>query len=78
MQFFNCPCSGKGNVILDGVDQGPNKDAAGNLLPKQCNAGLHRIALKCLDEKQCDPAEVQVEIRGTNPIHPLEVPFQCA
>ena len=78
MEFFTCPCPERGNVILDGVSQGSNKDRAGNLVTKQCNTGLHRIALKCPDGKQCDPVEIQVEILNTDPISPMEVPFKCA
>ena len=78
MEFFTCPCPESGNVILDGVNQGSNKDQAGNLVTKQCNAGLHKIALECAEGKQCDPAEIQVEIRDTDPISPMEVPFKCA
>ena len=78
MEFFTCPCSDRGNVILDGVNQGPNKDQAGNLMTKQCNTGLHSVSLQCPDGKQCEPNEIEIEIRGTDPIAPLEVPFQCA
>ena len=77
MEFFTCPCPERGDVILDGKSQGSNKNQAGDLVTKQCNAGLHKIALKCPDGKQCDPAEVQVEISNTDPISPKEVPFKC-
>ena len=77
MEFFQCPCPERGNVILDGKDQGPNKDATGNLLTKMCSAGLHRIALQCPDGKQCIPKQIEIEIRDTDPISPMEVPFQC-
>ena len=77
MEFFTCPCPERGNVILDGNDQGPNKDKAGNLLTKQCNAGLHKIALKCPDGKKCLQKPVKIEIRDTDPISPMEVPFKC-
>ena len=77
MEFFTCPCPARGKVILDGVSQGPNKDQAGNLVTKQCNTGLHKIALKCPEGKQCDPAEIQIEIKDTDPISPMEVPFKC-
>jgi hypothetical protein len=75
MEFFQCPCPERGNVILDGKDQGPNKDDAGNLLTKQCNRGLHYLSLECPDRKKCHLR--LVEIRDTDPIFPLEVPFQC-
>jgi len=39
--------------MLDGGDQGPNKDAAGHLLTKQCNRGLHFVALQCSDGTVC-------------------------
>jgi len=77
MEFFQCPCPKRGNVILDGNDQGPNKDDEGQLLPKKCNAGLHTIALRCSDGKQCSPQFVKVEIKDTDPISPMEVSFQC-
>ena len=73
MEFFNCPSDEKGNVILDGNDLGLNKDAAGNLLTKQCNAGLHRVTLRAPDGSTYPPKEV--EIKNTNPISPMEVPF---
>ncbi|MDD2337678.1 MAG: hypothetical protein PHD01_14010 [Geobacteraceae bacterium] len=75
MEFFQCPCPEKGEVILDGKDQGLNKDAAGNLLTKLCNRGLHYISLQCPDGKKCQLR--LVEIKDTDPISPLEVPFQC-
>lgn len=77
MEFFVCPCPVTGNVILNGNDQGPNKDGAGNLLTKQCNAGLHLIALQCPAGKKCSPQQYKIEIKDTNPISPMEVPFQC-
>lgn len=78
MEFFVCPCSGTGNVILDGNDQGPNKDSSGGLLTKQCNAGLHTISLQCTAGKICIPAQTTVAIINTDPISPMEVPFRCA
>jgi hypothetical protein len=75
MEFFQCPCPERGNVILDGKDQGPNKDDAGNLLTKQCNRGLHYLSLECPERKQCQLRLIR--IRDTDPISPLEVPFQC-
>jgi hypothetical protein len=77
MEFFVCPCTEIGNVILDGIDQGPNKDDAGNLLTKQCNAGIHTITLQSPNGKKCSPPQAKIEIKDTNPISPLEVPFQC-
>lgn len=77
MEFFNCPCPGTGDVIIDRADNlGPNKDQAGNLLTKQCNAGLHTIGLKChAAGKTC--LSQTVEIHDTDPILPQEVTFQC-
>ena len=77
MEFFQVPCSGNGNVILDGKKQGPNKDDAGNLKPKQCNEGWHVISLKCRNGRKCSPNKVEIEIKDTDPISPMEVPFQC-
>jgi hypothetical protein len=61
--------------MLDGGSQGSNKDKAGNLLTKQCNRGLHYVALQCPDGTIC--GKRLVEIKDTDPICPLEVPFQC-
>lgn len=77
MEFFRCPCPQKGNVILDGSDQGPNKDDTGKLLTKMCNEGLHRIVLQCPNGKQCIPKQVEIVIKDTDPISPMEVKFQC-
>jgi hypothetical protein len=77
MEFFVCPCPATGNIILDGNDQGINKDKFGNLLTKQCNAGLHKITLKCSNGKICLPGQVEIEIKDTDPISPMEVTFQC-
>lgn len=77
MEFFVCPCLGIGRVMLDGNDQGPNKDSSGGLLTKQCNAGLHTISLQCAAGKTCVPAQVIVAIKKTDPISPMEVAFQC-
>lgn len=77
MEFFSCPCPGTGDVILDGNGQGPNRDGSGNLVTKQCNAGLHRIALRCHDGRRCLPGQVEIEISDTDPISPQEVAFQC-
>ncbi|BDV44037.1 hypothetical protein GURASL_29600 [Geotalea uraniireducens] len=77
MEFFVCPCPATGNVILDGVDQGPNKDSAGVLQPKQCSAGRHTVSLRCPAGKNCTPSQVAVVIRDTDPIAPQEVAFQC-
>lgn len=78
IEFFTCPCPDTANVILDGVDQGPNKDAAGKLLTMQCNTGRHRISLQCPSGNACSPPDVTLAIKKTNPISPLEVPFACA
>ncbi len=76
-EFFVCPCPETGNVILDGKDQGPNKDISGTLSPMQCNTGLHTIALKCPAGKTCKPQQVTMVIKDTNPASPREVAFQC-
>ena len=76
-EFFVCPCPATGNIILDGHDQGLNKYASGKLWTKQCGTGLHRISLQCRGGKACSPVEVVVEIKDTDPISPMEVPFQC-
>jgi len=75
LEFFQCPCSETGGVFLDGKYQGPNKDNAGNLLTMQCNTGLHWVFLECLEGKTC--LQRLVEIKDTDPILPMEVPFQC-
>jgi len=75
MEFFTCPCPQTGNVILDGIDQGPNKDATGNLLTKQCNTGQHTISLTCANGYICTPPQVTIVIANTNPILPMGVPF---
>jgi hypothetical protein len=80
MEFFvcSCPCSGACcNVTLNGKDQGPNKDASGNLLTKQCGKGQHTISLQCSGGKTCTPREITVVIENTNPLTPKEVTFQC-
>jgi hypothetical protein len=77
MEFFVCPCSVTGSVILDGNDQGTNKDGAGRLLTKMCNKGLHAISLQCPSGQTCFPPLVSTVIENTDPISPLEVPFQC-
>jgi hypothetical protein len=77
MEFFLCCCPVTGRVILDGSEQGPNKDSAGNLLTKQCNAGLHTISLQCPDGEKCSPRQVTIEIKDTDPISPVEVAFKC-
>ena len=64
-------------MIVDGVDQGPSKDEKGKALPIQCNEGKHTISLTCCDGKTCTPTEVCIEVKGTNPAHPLEVIFKC-
>ncbi len=77
IEFFVCPCPDRGSIFIDGKNQGFNKDEAGNLLPKQCNTGLHKINLKCPYGKKCLPAEIEVEIKDTDPISPMEVQFKC-
>jgi hypothetical protein len=78
MEFFRCDCPDRGDVIFDGSSQGPNRDGAGNLLTKQCNTGLHVIRLTCPADKRCVPEQVEVEIKDTDPISPMELTFQCA
>ena len=77
MELFQCLCSVTGRVILDGTDQGPNRDSDGSVLTKQCNEGLHTISFQCPDGKTCSPSQYTIEIRDTDPIAPLEVAFIC-
>ncbi|MGA3086758.1 MAG: hypothetical protein ABSE95_18560 [Thermodesulfobacteriota bacterium] len=77
MEFFQCPCPKKGRVILDGSSQGFNRDNSGNMITKKCNPGLHTIALRCTSKKKCLPEQVQIEIKDTDPISPMEVSFRC-
>jgi len=77
MEFFVCRCSETGTVIVDGTSQGPNKNSSGDLLTKQCNAGLHTITLQCMAGRSCSPPEVTTVIKNTNPISPRVVAFQC-
>ena len=77
MEFFTCPCPGKGRVILNGNDQGDNNDENGVPHAKQCGRGLHQVALECAEGKQCADSPREVMIKKTNPISPQEVPFQC-
>jgi hypothetical protein len=77
MQFFTVPCPGKGKVSVGGSYQGENMDGAG-LKVFQCNKGVHDIGLECLVGKQCLNPLQRVEIKGTNPIDPMEVKFTCA
>ncbi len=76
-EFFVCPCSETGNVILDGNDQGPNKYPSGKLWTKECGTGKHTIQLQCSTGKACSQSEVTIFIKDTDPISPMEVPFQC-
>lgn len=75
MEFFQCPCPETGNVLIDGNNQGPNKDGAGKLQTKMCNAGLHWISLECRGGKKC--GQKLVDVVETDPVMPMEVPFQC-
>ena len=77
MEFFRCPCPKRGSVILNGSDLGSNMDATGKLLTKVCGQGLQRISLQFPDGKQCIPPQIEIEIKNTDPISPMEVPFQC-
>jgi hypothetical protein len=77
MEFFTVPCPGKGNVKIDGSFQG--ESVQGTTLHKfQCGEGTHDISMECLAGKQCQAPVQRVEIAGTNPILPMEVPFECA
>jgi hypothetical protein len=67
MEFFVCPCTATGSVVLDGNDQGPNRDDTGTLLTKVCGEGKHTVSLKFGDGKFCFPAQADVEITGTDP-----------
>lgn len=75
MEFFQCPCPETGNVLVDGKDQGPNKDGAGKPQTKMCNPGLHWISLECRVGKKC--GRKLVEVVETDPVMPMEVPFIC-
>lgn len=77
MEFFTCPCPGNGRVILDGNEQGNNKDENGNMRTLQCGQGLHQIALQCNHGEQCAHSPQKVMISKTNPIIPQELTFQC-
>lgn len=77
MEFYQCSCPGTGRVILDGIDQGPNKDSAGNLLTKQCDAGPHTISVLYDAGNTCSPAQIKIEIKDTDPISPMEIVFNC-
>jgi hypothetical protein len=46
-------------------------------LTKKCNEGLHIISLQCPHEKKCSPPQVKIDIKDTNPISPLKIPFTC-
>lgn len=78
MEFFACPCPGRGRVMMDGNEQGDNKEDDGSVRTLQCGRGLHRIALECADGKQCLDSPRNVMIAKTNPISPEEVAFRCA
>lgn len=79
IQFFYCSCPLQGNVMLDGVNLGPNKDGPrGKLLAKQCNEGLHEVSLLCLYGKRCSFSSQRIRVQSTDPISPLEVRFECA
>jgi hypothetical protein len=47
------------------------------MITKKCNPGLHTIALRCTSKKKCLPEQVQIEIKDTDPISPMEVSFRC-
>ncbi|OEU72537.1 MAG: hypothetical protein BA864_14680 [Desulfuromonadales bacterium C00003093] len=77
MEFFTCPCPEKGMVVLNGNEQGYNKDENGKIRVFQCGRGLHEVALECREGKLCTNSPQEVMISDTNPITPQEVPFQC-
>jgi len=77
MEFFICPSSATGIVILDGNNQGPNKDDSGRLLTKMCNKGRHTVSLQSPAGQTCFPPQISIVIENTDPISPMEVPFQC-
>ncbi len=77
MEFFTVPCPGKGKVFIDGQYQGDSLEDT-ELKVFQCNTGTHDIAMECLVDKQCVKTSQKVQIEGTNPILPMEVPFICA
>lgn len=78
MEFFRCPCPGRGEVVLDGSYQGENKNGSGEIRILQCGPGLHEVALTCLVGRKCSNPRQEINISGTNPIFPLEVLFTCA
>jgi hypothetical protein len=77
-EFFVCPCPGRGYVILDDNSQGSNKNDALTLFTKQCNTGLHSVSLACQVGRVCRVVKVEIQIEDTDPIEPMEVPFECA
>ncbi|MBU5638901.1 hypothetical protein KOM00_19450 [Geomonas sp. Red69] len=78
MEYFVCRCRGIGEVFVDGVSQGTNKDADGKVSVKLCNPGLHIISLRCQNGGNCVPKTVEVNICDTDPICPKEVHFRCS
>ena len=80
MEFFMVSCPGKGDkgeVSIDSSPQGENiTDDELNVV--QCNPGHHNISMMCLVGKACRESIQSIEIIGTNPIQPMEVPFLCA
>jgi hypothetical protein len=77
MEFFVCVCPETGNVIVNGIDLGPNRDANGTLVTKMCNRGQQTISLQCAEGRTCNPPQITVVIKDTDPISPMEVAFQC-
>jgi hypothetical protein len=77
MEFFVCPCKATAHVVLDGNDQGLNRDSSGGLRTIQCNAGLHTVSLRRDSGRSCTPSKVDVVIKDTDPISPMEVHFRC-
>lgn len=87
MQFFKVPCPGRGTVSIDGKPQGENKQAGreesdtrqgDGLRIFQCGTGLHDLSMACLVGKRCRRPVQRVQIDKTDPILPMEVPFECA
>lgn len=79
MEFFTVPCPGRGQVSIDGNVQGENKEQGSDKpVIFQCGRGLHDISMACLVGKTCSVQVQRVEVGGTNPIEPMEVPFTCA
>lgn len=77
MEFFTVPCPGRGEFFIDGISVGENK-SNGELNVFQCNPGHHCISMNCIVGERCKVSRQLVNIIDTNPISPMEVPFECA